>query len=59
MIDNLRNYNVTLGRRVKIACQNEHLERQAVDIDVDGSLLIRNDSGLIRKITAGDVTHCR
>lgn len=58
-IDKWRNYNVTLGRRVKIACQNEHLEGEAVDIDSDGSLLIRNDSGLIRKITAGDVTHCR
>lgn len=59
VVNKWRNYNITLGRRVKIACQREHLEGQAVDIDTDGGLLIRDDSGLIRKIMTGDIVHCR
>lgn len=54
-----RNYNLTLGRRVKVTCQNKHLEGEAIDIDSDGGLLVRNDSGLIEKITSGDIVHCR
>jgi len=59
VIEKWRNYNVTLGHRVKVAAHKEHLEGIAIDIDTDGGLLVRNDSGLVRKIMAGDVTHCR
>ncbi len=59
IINRWRNYNITLGRRVKISCHKEHLEGCAVDIDNDGGLLIRDDSGLIQKVMAGDVVHCR
>lgn len=54
-----RQYNATLGKRVRISCQKQHFEGQAVDVDKDGGLLIRKDSGLIEKIIAGDVVHCR
>ncbi|MDD4940077.1 MAG: biotin--[acetyl-CoA-carboxylase] ligase [Candidatus Omnitrophica bacterium] len=54
-----REWNITLGRRVKVTCHKEHIEGEAVDIDADGGLLVRNDPGLIRKVLAGDVTHCR
>ncbi len=54
-----RTFNLTLGKRVKITSHHRHLEGQAVDIDQDGSLLVRKDSGTIEKITAGDVAHCR
>ncbi len=37
----------------------EHIEGQAVDIDIDGGLLLRNDSGVIERIVSGDVVHCR
>jgi len=57
IINRWRNYNITLGRRVKISCHKEHLEGRAVDIDNDGGLLIRDDSGLIQKVMAGDVVH--
>jgi hypothetical protein len=30
-----------------------------VDIDSDGGLLLRGDSGLLEKVLAGDVVHCR
>lgn len=59
ILEKWRHYNITLGRRVKILFHKEHIEGEAIDIDTDGALLVRNDSGLTRKITAGDVVHCR
>jgi len=59
IIDKWRNFSLTLGRRVKIYCQDKHIEGQAVDIDRDGALLVRKDSGLTQKVFSGDVTHCR
>lgn len=54
-----RGLAVTLGMRVKVAFQDKYVEGQAVDIDSDGSLLIRKDSGLMQKISSGDVISCR
>jgi len=59
IIEKWRNYNITLGKRVKISCHREYREGEAIDIDTDGGLLIRKDSGLVEKIMAGDVVHCR
>lgn len=59
IIEKWRNYSITLGKRVRIVCQKERLVGEALDIDVDGGLLVRGDSGLIEKIMAGDVVHCR
>ncbi|MFH1442023.1 MAG: biotin--[acetyl-CoA-carboxylase] ligase [Candidatus Omnitrophota bacterium] len=59
IIDKWRGLNTTLGRRVKVNLQTGHLEGEAVDIDADGALLLRKDSGLTQRITAGDIVHCR
>ncbi len=59
VIDKWRQFAITLGRRVKVYSHKEHIEGEAFDIDSDGGLLIRNDSGLTRKVFAGDVVHCR
>lgn len=59
IIHKWRTFNATLGKRVRVTCQKQHLEGQAVDIDADGGLLIRKDSGLIEKVLTGDVVHCR
>jgi len=59
IIDKWRDYNITLGKRVKVYSHKEHIEGQAVDIDTDGSLLLRSDSGLTQKVSSGDVVHCR
>lgn len=59
VIEKWQDYNVTLGRRTKILSHQKHIEGEAVDIDIDGGLLIRNDQGLIQKVMAGDVVHCR
>jgi BirA family biotin operon repressor/biotin-[acetyl-CoA-carboxylase] ligase len=57
--DKWRNYSVTLGKRVKVASGLKHFEGQAIDIDTDGGLLLRKDSGVIEKVTAGDILPCR
>ena len=59
ILEKWRNYNVTLNHRVKVISHREHLEGQAIDIDEDGGLLLRQDSGFIRKVLAGDILHCR
>lgn len=59
IIEEWREHNITLGRRVKIYTHHKHLEGQALDIDADGALLLREDSGFIQKILSGDVSHCR
>jgi BirA family biotin operon repressor/biotin-[acetyl-CoA-carboxylase] ligase len=59
IIEKWREHNITLGRRVRIYSHKEHIEGEALDIDVDGGLLIREDSGIVQKVMAGDVVHCR
>ena len=61
VLDVWRNFSITLGRRVRlnIGKQRFGLVGEAVDIDRDGSLLIRQDSGLVKKVTAGDIIHCK
>jgi len=59
IIEKWREYNITLGKRVRIFYHKEHIEGEAIDIDTDGGLLLRKDSGLTQKVTSGDVVHCR
>lgn len=59
VIERWRDYNITIGKRVRISAHKEHIEGMAMDIDSDGSLLLRKDSGLVQKFTSGDVTLCR
>jgi BirA family transcriptional regulator, biotin operon repressor / biotin---[acetyl-CoA-carboxylase] ligase len=59
ILDMWRQLSVTLGGRVRIDMRSGSLEGIAVDIDADGGLLIRRDSGIVEKILAGDVVHCR
>jgi BirA family transcriptional regulator, biotin operon repressor / biotin---[acetyl-CoA-carboxylase] ligase len=59
VLEKWRGLSTTLGRRVKVLLQHEQIEAEAVDIDSDGGLLLRDDSGLIRKVMSGDIVHCR
>ena len=59
IISKWREYNITLGRRVRIQYQNRQIEGEAADIDKDGALLLRSDSGITQRVTAGDIVHCR
>jgi BirA family biotin operon repressor/biotin-[acetyl-CoA-carboxylase] ligase len=59
ILQSWRNYSLTLGRRVKVIFQKRELIGQAVDIESDGGLIVRRDSGLAEKIMSGDILHCR
>ena len=59
IIEKWRCLSSTLGKRVKIISHRKQLQGVAIDIDIDGGLLLRDDSGLIQKVMAGDLIHCR
>jgi BirA family biotin operon repressor/biotin-[acetyl-CoA-carboxylase] ligase len=48
-----------LGRMVRLSAGREQVEGQAMDIDEQGRLLVRLDSGIIRAFAAGEVTVLR
>ena len=48
-----------LGSRIKVVLPNDVLEGAAHDIDPDGSLVLRLDSGVLKKIWSGDVVMVR
>lgn len=55
IIDEWRNLSLTLGRRVKIKRESKNIEGQAMDIDENGALIIRDDFGFSHHILSGDV----
>lgn len=59
IIEEWQSHRNTIGKRIKVTCKNCHLEGMAVDIDTDGALLVRTDSGIVKKVMAGDVLYCR
>jgi BirA family transcriptional regulator, biotin operon repressor / biotin---[acetyl-CoA-carboxylase] ligase len=46
---------VTLGQQVKVIQGHQVFYGQAVDADEKGALLVRNDLGMIERVTSGDV----
>lgn len=55
IITEWRNLSYMLGERVRVLCQDKKIEGYAVDLDLNGALVIRLDSGFTEKVTAGDV----
>ena len=44
-----------LGKRIEISSQNRVICGEAQDIDMDGALLVRQDTGFIERVLSGDV----
>jgi len=44
-----------LGHPVKIISHHRTIEGEAIDLDIDGALLVRKDSGFIERVFSGDV----
>lgn len=59
MIMEWRNLSAILGYRVKVTCQDRVIEGQAHDLDSNGALILRLDSGFLEKVLAGDVMRVR
>ncbi len=48
--------SLSLGRRVEATSENETIVGIPVRLDDDGALLIRTDTGIVRKVSGGDLT---
>ncbi len=59
IIEKWREFSFLTGERVEVVCQKRKLTGVVLDVDSDGSLLIREDSGFIKRLTAGDVIRVR
>lgn len=60
IITRLKDLSATIGRHVKINAHGRIIEGQAIDIDEQtGGLLIRQDTGFIERVLAGDVVNVR
>lgn len=59
IMEKWRKYSCIFHSQVKVVCQRESIEGEALDIDLDGGLLIRKDSGFIEKVMAGDVVNVK
>ena len=57
--ERFRELSVTLKKRIRVSDSAGSMEGEAIDIDYDGGLLIRQDSGVIVKRMAGDVLEVR
>jgi BirA family biotin operon repressor/biotin-[acetyl-CoA-carboxylase] ligase len=59
ILDRWRMYSGTLGRMVRVIQDKKVLVGLAQDVDEEGNLLLRKDTGLIERINAGDLFYCR
>ena len=57
IVDEWKQYAVTLGREVTVATHGETFRGTAVDVDETGALVITETSGATRKIVYGDCFH--
>lgn len=59
IIEEWKKMSHMLGSRVRVSLPNRIIEGQSYDIDTDGGLLIRTETGLIEKVSSGDVIMVR
>jgi BirA family biotin operon repressor/biotin-[acetyl-CoA-carboxylase] ligase len=59
IIKEYKEFSNFLGTRVQVAYHDTKIEGYAIDVDNDGALILRMDSGLNERILAGDVTMLR
>ncbi len=57
IIDEWKEYTVTLGRMVKIVTTSETFHGKAIDVDENGALVIETEDGAILKVVYGDCFH--
>jgi len=59
IIKEYKEFSNFLGTRVQVTYHDEKIEGYAVDVDREGALILRMDSGLNERVLAGDVTMLR
>jgi BirA family biotin operon repressor/biotin-[acetyl-CoA-carboxylase] ligase len=55
IIEAWKDLSAMLGSRVKVSLQDSEFEAMVHDLDPDGSLVVRLHSGVLKKITSGDI----
>jgi BirA family biotin operon repressor/biotin-[acetyl-CoA-carboxylase] ligase len=59
IIDIWKDLSVMIGSRVKVSIHGRTFEGLAHDINPDGALVVRTESGVLEKVSSGDVTMVR
>jgi len=59
MIKEYKELSMFLGRRVEVSYHDSKIEGYAIDVDKEGALILRMDSGLNERVLAGDVVMLR
>jgi len=59
IIKEYKEFSNFLGTRVQVAHHDTKIEGYAIDVDKDGALILRMDSGLNKRVLAGDVLMLR
>jgi BirA family biotin operon repressor/biotin-[acetyl-CoA-carboxylase] ligase len=57
VVNQWKQYTVTLGRQVKVATQNEIYEGRAIDVADDGALVLQMADGSHQNVIYGDCFH--
>lgn len=56
IIEEWKELSSMIGARIRVTLQNRTIEGQAHDIDPDGALVVRLESGILEKVPSGDIT---
>ncbi len=59
IIEEWRSLSALPGSKIKVLLPNRTIEGEAHDIDPDGSLIVRLDSGVLEKVSSGDIVMLR
>lgn len=55
ILDEWRLFAGFLGSRIRVAAQGRSVDGMALDVDTNGALLVRTDTGMVESVSAGDV----
>lgn len=59
IIDEWRKLSYIWGSKVKALLPDKTIKGEALDLDSDGALMVRTDSGMVEKIVAGDIVRIK
>lgn len=59
IIEEWKHFSDMLGSRVKVVLQNRSFEGLAHNLDPDGALIVRLESGILEKVSSGDIVMLR
>jgi len=59
IIEEWKHYSNMLGARIKVALPGRNFEAQVYDIDKNGALVVRLESGVLERISSGDILMVR